>query len=454
MRKFVALILLVVLFGCITPGHLLAQKKPNILVILVDDLGYGDLSCQGAKDMKTPHLDKLFSQGMKFTQFYANCPVCSPTRASLLTGRYPELVGVPGVIRTHLNSSWGNLSDDAVLLPALLKQAGYFTAMVGKWHLGLQEPDTPNTRGFDYFQGFLGDMMDDYYHHRRHGNNYMRLNKKEIDPKGHATDLFSQWAVDFIHKQKNAKNPFFLYLAYNAPHSPVQPPPEWLQKVKNRERKITERRAKLVAFIEHMDDGIGRVLNALKESGQFDNTLIIFTSDNGGDLGQAANCGPLRNGKGSMYEGGVRVPMCAVWTGHIQSGTVSNIPAITMDITPTCCQVAKSKIKHKIEGVSLLPLFTGKKKTLPKRDFHFIRREGGRRYQGKTIHAMRRGDWKLVQNLPGAPLELFNIKRDPMEKRNLRKAEPEIFQEMQEAMAAHIERGKQVPWLPEGKKKK
>ncbi|MCB1211776.1 MAG: sulfatase-like hydrolase/transferase, partial [Verrucomicrobiales bacterium] len=174
------------------------SSPPNIIVILADDLGRADYSAFGTPDIRTPHIDRLFAEGMDLKNFRANCCVCSPTRASLLTGRYPDRVGVPGVIRDKEENSWGNLSDDAVLIPQMLKPAGYHSAIVGKWHLGLESPDTPMDRGFDHFHGFLGDMMDDYYNHRRHGNNYMFLNKKEIDPKGHATDLFTQWAVDYL----------------------------------------------------------------------------------------------------------------------------------------------------------------------------------------------------------------------------------------------------------------
>ncbi|MBT5847294.1 MAG: sulfatase-like hydrolase/transferase, partial [Verrucomicrobiales bacterium] len=291
---------------------ILAQAKPNILIILADDLGYGDLSCYGAKDLKSPHLDALMASGMRFDSFYANCPVCSPTRAALLSGTYPDLVGVPGVIRTSPESNWGWLSPKAVLLPVPLKAAGYHTAIVGKWHLGLESPNTPNERGFDFFKGFLCDMIDDYYKHRRHGINYFRENQKEIDPPGHATDLFSNWAVDYLNKRKDNKQPFFLYLAYNAPHTPIQPPPDWLAKVKAREKGIAEPRAKLVALIEHMDDGIGKVIATLKANGQYENTLIIFSSDNGGQLNVGARCGNHRGGKQDMYEGGLKVPTCAV----------------------------------------------------------------------------------------------------------------------------------------------
>ena len=240
--------------GCcqsVTPADAV-ERPPNVIVILADDLGYGDLQSYGAEDLLTPHIDKLMDRGMRFDSFYANCPVCSPTRAALLSGRYQELVGVPGVIRTHPENSWGELSPDAVLLPELLKQAGYHSALVGKWHLGLEKPNRPTDRGFDFFHGFLGDMMDDYYLHRRHNVNYMRRGEEEIDPEGHATDLFSDWASDYLRSRRTARQPFFLYLAYNAPHTPIQPPKDWLEKVKKRQPKLTPARAKLVALIEHM----------------------------------------------------------------------------------------------------------------------------------------------------------------------------------------------------------
>ena len=176
------------------------NKNPNFLLILVDDLGYGDLSCQGATDLHTPNIDSLFNMGIKFTNFYSNSTVSSPTRASLMTGRYPDLVGVPGVIRTHEENNWGYFSPNTVTLPEILKKSGYKTAMIGKWHLGLESPNLPNERGFDFFHGFLGDMMDDYWTHLRHDTNYMRLNKKVINPKGHATDIFTDWTIEYINR--------------------------------------------------------------------------------------------------------------------------------------------------------------------------------------------------------------------------------------------------------------
>jgi len=419
--------------------------KPNILVILVDDLGYGDLSSYGAPDLKSPAIDSLMAAGIRFDSFYANCPVCSPTRAALLSGTYPDLVGVPGVIRTIPHNNWGWLAPHAVLLPKPLKVAGYHTAIVGKWHLGLESPNRPNERGFDHFKGFLCDMIDDYYKHRRHGINYFRENEKEIDPPGHATDLFTEWAIDYLDDRKGKKEPFFLYLSYNAPHTPIQPPADWLAKVKARENGITDQRAKLVALIEHLDDGIGQVIAALKKNGQDKNTLIIFTSDNGGQLSVGARCGNHRGGKQDMYEGGLKVPTCAVWPGHIKPGTRSNLRGLSMDIYPTACEAASAKVPKYVEGVSLLPALLGKPQII-KRDMIFVRREGGRLYQGQDYHALLRGDWKLVHNNPHEPLQLYNLKDDPLETTDLAKKNPQLYNQLKAALRLHYQRAGRVPW--------
>ena len=425
----------------------LAQEKvqPNIVLIIVDDLGYGDLSCYGAKDLKTPNIDGLIAAGMRFDRFYANCPVCSPTRASVLTGCYPDLVGVPGVIRTHRNNNWGCLSPEAVLLPTVLKNAGYHTAIVGKWHLGLESPNTPNERGFDHFHGFLGDMMDDYYTHRRHDINYMRLNGEEIDPEGHATDLFTRWSADYIRQRAQLNQPFFLYLAYNAPHTPIQPPEQWVERVERRETGINPRRAKLVALIEHLDEGIGKVLAALNASGAADNTLVIFTSDNGGQLSVGAKNGPLKAGKGDMYEGGIRVPMCAVWPGKILSGSRGERVAMTMDLFPTICDACGARLGHEIDGRSVLPTLLGKNQPAEDRFLFWVRREGGARYGGQAYYAVRHGDWKLFQNSPFEPLQLFNLKDDPQEQRPLGKGRKQ-YRELFAVLQDHINKSGSVPW--------
>ena len=440
-------------FTGLYPGRAAAtDAPPNVLLILVDDLGYGDLACQGARDMRTPAIDKLAASGITLSNFYANCPVCSPTRAALLTGRYQDLVGVPGVIRTHLENNWGYLRHEAVLLPSVLARAGYRTAMVGKWHLGLARPNIPNDRGFEHFHGYLGDMMDDYYTHRRHGINYMRLNRETIDPKGHATELFTEWAVDYLAREARLKDkrPFFLYLAYNAPHTPIQPPEQWTKRVLKRETGIDRKRAKLVALIEQMDDGIGRVLKALDQNGQARDTLIIFSSDNGGQVSVGANNGPLRDGKQSVYEGGLKVPTFACWPGRISPGSRSASMGLSMDLFATICEAAGTKVPDGIEARSLLPTLLGGKQK-PLRDLWFFsRREGGLRYAGKTIEAVRRGPWKLLHNSPFEPMELYNLDDDPKEQTDLSKRRPKVFRELSAALRRQLQRYGEVPWQKPG----
>ncbi len=424
----------------------LTNSKPaNILCILVDDLGYGDLSCQGAMDMRTPNIDKLSKQGLTFTNFYANSTVCSPSRASLLSGKYPDMVGVPGVIRQNVNNSWGYLSEDAVLMPEVLKAEGYHTGIIGKWHLGLEKPNVPNEKGFDYFKGFLGDMMDDYRTHLRGGINWMRYNKEEIDPQGHATDLFTDWTIDYLNKRKEEDQPFFLYLAYNAPHFPIQPPHEWLDKVKKREPNISEKRAKNVAFIEHLDFNIGRVMHALEETGLDENTLVVFTSDNGGALRYAQSNGLLRGGKQDMYEGGIRVPAFFYWKNKIEPGTVTDNFAMLMDLFPTFCEVAEIAPANSIDGISILPTLLGNKQTTNDRFVFWVRREGGY-YGGQAYYAARYRDFKILQNTPYEPIQYFNINNDEYEKNALDPSEDEIYQELRSQLQQHIRRSGEIPW--------
>jgi arylsulfatase A-like enzyme len=431
------------------PFFSLAQpqnKRPNIIIILTDDQGYHDVSYYDSTDLHTPNIDKLCKAGIRFDNFYANSSVCSPSRASLLSGRYPEMIGVPGLIRSDTDANFGYLKPDAILLPSLLKQANYNTALIGKWNLGLESPNTPNEKGFDFFHGFMDDMMDDYWDHLRNGKNFMKENDKEINPKGHATDLFTDWTLDYIQQQQKSKTPFFLYLAYNAPHSPIQPPYEWLAKIKAREPGISERRAKLVALIEHMDDGIGKIIKRLKETGLYNNTLIVFLSDNGGHLEDGANNGKLRDGKGSMYEGGVKVPAFMVWPNHINPGSVNIQSVTTMDIYPTISEIAGTKITHVIDGVSLVPIINSPTIKLEERSLFFIRREGNFRFGGETIQAVISGNWKLLQNSPFAPYELFNIYDDPLETHNLVNIEIDQYKRLLLLMIKQIRKGGSVPW--------
>ncbi|NOX98670.1 MAG: sulfatase-like hydrolase/transferase [Verrucomicrobia bacterium] len=430
----------------------LPASPPNIVFIMVDDLGYGDLSSYGAPDLKTPNIDALFASGMRFDQFYANSPVCSPTRAAFLSGRYPDMAGVPGVIRTQLAdrpTNWGDLGDDLVLLPALLKKANYHSALIGKWHLGLNKPDRPTDRGFDLFHGFLGDMMDDYYTHLRHGNNYMRLNEKTIAPKGHATDLFSDWAIDYITDRatNHADQPFFLYLAYNAPHTPIQPPADWLAKVKAREKGITEKRAKIVALIEHLDHGTGRVLDALEKLKLTDNTLIVFTSDNGGHVAAGARNTPLHGGKQEMWEGGIRVCTAVSWPGKITAGSRSAHRSLTMDFSPTLAEIAGISIEHPIDARSFLPVLYGQPFTETRPEQVWVRLEGGRKYGGLLYHAIRIDDWKLLRNTPFEPYQMFNIANDPAENNPIPRGKaPKKFDDLFNRLTLHINKAGKVPW--------
>lgn len=439
------------MFSVIFGLSMSAQTQPNVLVILTDDQGYHDVSYYGTEDLRTPNIDELVGDGIRLDRFYANCPVCSPTRASLMTGNYPDAVGVPGVIRTHANNNWGFMDTSARTLPQEFNELGYHTALIGKWHLGLESPNTPNERGFDYFHGWLGDMMDDYWKKRRHDINYMRKDNEIIDPPGHATDIFTNWAVEYVERRAQEEDPFFCYLAYNAPHFPVQPPEDWLAKVKEREPNASEKRARLIAFIEHLDDGIGKVIAALKQTAQYDNTIIVFSSDNGGLIRDEANNGPLRDGKQSVYEGGLLVPTGITWpAGGIQPGSSSDYRALTMDLYPTLVEAAGGAIDHQIPAKSFLPLLLGESMSHADRPLYFVRREGGTRYGGLTIQAVLLNDWKLLQNSPFEKQELYNLKSDPGEEHNLLDEQPEKYKELNALMMEFIQKGGKVPWQRPG----
>ncbi len=427
-------------------GLTAAAEKPNFLVIFTDDHGWGDVAAFGGSDVQTPHLDQLAAEGLKFTAMRANCTVCSPSRAALLTGRYPDRVGVPGVIRTQPENSWGYFAPGVPTLADALKPAGYHSALIGKWHLGLESPNTPNERGFDLFHGFLGDMMDSYTTHLRHDQNYMRLNREVIEPKGHATDLFTDWACAYLKGERRPKEkPFFLYLAYNAPHFPIEPPAEWLDKVQARAPAMDAKRAANVAFVEHLDANIGRVLACLRETGLDKNTVVVFSADNGGSLPHAQSNHPWRDGKQSHYDGGLRVPFILRWPGQVKPGSVSDYASLNFDVFPTFLELAGVPPSPDLDAVSLVPLLEGR--AMPaNRELYFVRREGGAAYGGKSYEAIVRGEWKLLQNDPWSPLELYHLKNDPQETTNLAGKAPKVFNELSTALRRHIQRGGSVPW--------
>lgn len=444
-RLFFVILVLGGLVGFPARGE---SSRPNFLLIFTDDHGYGDVSSYGATDVRTPNIDRIGKEGLVFTRMRANCTVCSPSRAALLTGRYADRVGVPGVIRTQPENSWGYFDPSVPTLADELGKAGYHTGIVGKWHLGLESPNTPNERGFDFFHGFLGDMMDSYTDHLRHGNNYMRHNSEVIQPEGHATDLFSEWAADYLKERSTKKEePFFLYLAYNAPHFPIEPPADWLAKVKERAPELEEKRAQNVAFVEHLDHGIGKVLDALETNGLKENTLVVFSADNGGSLPHGQNNDPWRDGKQSHYDGGLRVPFLASWPNKIAAGSKSDYAGLVFDLFPTFLELAGAAPSEpgKLDATSLVPILEGGTIDTP-RDLYFVRREGGRAYGGKSYEALIRGEWKLLQNDPYSPLELYHLNNDPGETTNLASKAPKVFNELSAALAAQIQRGAAVPW--------
>jgi arylsulfatase A-like enzyme len=424
-----------------------AAARPNFLVILTDDHGFGDVSTYQTTDVRTPHIDRLAADGMLFTNMRANATVCSPTRAALLTGRYADRVGVPGVIRTRAEDSWGYFDPSTPTVADHLRGAGYRTALVGKWHLGLSSPNLPNERGFEFFHGFLGDMMDSYTTHLRHGQNYLRRNREVITAEGHATDLFSQWAADYLRERAADRQPFFLYLAYNAPHFPIEPPARWLEQVRRRAPEMDARRAANVAFVEHLDNGIGQVLAALADARLATNTVVIFTADNGGSLPHAQNNDPWRDGKQSHYDGGLRVPFAVRWPGEVAAGSRSDYAGLTFDVFPTLLDLAGVAQPSDLDAVSLEPALRGKVAGVV-RDLYFVRREGGPRYLGKSYEAMIRGEWKLLQNDAFSPLELYNLKEDPREQINLVQQHPAVVRELSAALRKQIQRGGSVPWQP------
>lgn len=423
----------------------MAEAKPNLLIIYTDDQGYGDTSAYGKTDIQTPNMDRIGNEGMLFTQMRANCTVCTPSRAALLTGIYADRAGVPGVIRTHATSTWGYLDPSLPTLADELKNLGYHTALVGKWHLGLESPNIPNERGFDFFHGFLGDMMDDYYAGTRHGNNYLRRNQQVVQPTKHATDMFTDWASEYLKEHGQKKDqPFFLYLSYNAPHYPIQPPKEWVEKVRQREPTMSLPRARSVAFVEHLDAAIGRVLSALDDYGLGENTVVVFTSDNGGSLRHHQNNDPWRGGKQDHYDGGLKVPFAVRWPGKVKAGTTSDYQGLTFDIFPTFLQIAGGKARKDLDAVSLMPILQGGS-IEASRELYFVRREGGAR-AGKAYHAIIADGWKLMQNDPFSPLELYHLSEDPQETKDLAKTQPEKVKKLADRLRHHIQRGGSTPW--------
>lgn len=434
---------------------LMAAEKPNFIIIYTDDQGYGDTSMYGKKGIETPHMERIAKEGMLFTQMRANCTVCTPSRAALLTGIYADRAGAPGVIRNERSRSWGYLDPKVPTLADELNKLGYHTALVGKWHLGVQEPNVPNDRGFDFFHGFLGDMMNDYYHHKRGGVNWLRKNKEVVQEDGkHATEMFTDWAIDYIEgkARMDDNKPFFLYLAYNAPHFPIQPPKEWVERVKKRQPEMSEGRIQAVAFVEHTDHEIGRVLECLTKNGLDKNTVVFFTSDNGGSSSHFQENDPWRGGKQDHYDGGLKVPFAVRWPGVVKPGTTSDYQGLTFDIFSTLIEAAGGTPRDDLDAVSLLPLLKGEDFNTPDRELYFVRRDGGGNRVGMAYHALIKDGYKLMHNSPMEPLELYNLNEDPQETTDLFKKEPKTVHKMISRMEHYIQKGGMTPWMGPEKK--
>lgn len=422
-----------------------SDRRPNIVVFLADDLGCHDLGCWGARDLKTPNIDALAASGARFTNWYAAAPVCAPSRAALLTGRYPIRAGVP--------NNGPSLPPAEKTIAALVKPAGYATGLFGKWHLGAQPDTDPNAHGFDRYYGFHSGCID-YFSHRYYWGeprtvNYHDLwrDRTEIFEDGrYATELFAREAAQFVRDHR--ARPFFAYVPFNAPHYPMHAPKTYLDRFPNLE---TERRT-YAAMISGLDDGVGLVMRTLREQGLAENTLVLFSADNGatrearaGLGGKPATAGdnaPFRGNKFSAFDGGMHVPMIMNWPGTIRGGQLIRELGSHLDILPTVCSVAgvAPPSDRTIDGFDAMPLAASGAKS----------RHEAIYWSSQGQLAVRRGPWKLVKDgktfdgsetgnkaLTGDDaLFLSNLDDDPGEEVNLRHKYPRIADELTTAVAA------------------
>ena len=432
-----------------------AVQSPNLILINVDDLGWKDLGCYGSDVYETPNIDKLARNGLKFTNAYSACAVCSPTRAAIMTGRYPARLGVTDWIRARFQggkipkdkknpSGWVGSKNKKVLCPqnALwmeleevtiaekLKENGYATCHIGKWHLGADDW-YPEKQGFDENYGGCDygqpPSYFDPFKNKRLDGIYGLPGKKQGQ---YLTDRECDEAVMFIKKNRQKK--FFLNFANYAVHTPIQAKPSLLDKYKTKIQSLDtkQKNAAYATMVESVDQAVGRIITILKEEGIFERTLIIFTSDNGGLLGVTNNA-PLRSGKGFPYEGGIRVPLIIFWPDFINGGKVIDTPVSSIDFFPTLSSAAgiKNSTDKVVDGLNLLPLIKGENNIKRQSLFwHFPH------YRGKInpYSIIRNGDWKLIKRYDGKPFELFNLKNDLSEKNDLSQDMPEKVKELNE----------------------
>ncbi|MFH1264958.1 MAG: sulfatase-like hydrolase/transferase [Planctomycetota bacterium] len=429
-RLFAYLLLLLVPVAATAaaPGE---KPRPNIVLIIADDLGYGDLACYGCPDTRTPVLDRLAREGVRFTNFYANAPECTPTRTALMTGRYQQHVGgLECAIGT------GNVGryDDAIRLAdrhdlglptsettivRLLKEAGYTAAGFGKWHLGYEPKFGPLEHGFDHFFGPLGGGVDYYYHCEWDGVAMLYENQRPVRREGYLTDLITDGAVEFVRAHAGPK-PFFLYLPYTAPHTPLEGPDDKPPAPRTQEDWNKGTRATYVKMVERLDWGIGKILAALDDRRFADNTLVIFFSDNGGT--KTARNDPFSGYKGGLFEGGIREPCIVRWPGVIPKGRVSDQMSITLDFSKSIVRVAGAQLPEDrpFEGIDILKHVEEGRPAEP-RTLFWRQRRGDR-----TWRAVRDGPLKYLARHDSDRLEehLFDLEADPGEKNNLLATRP------------------------------
>ena len=393
------------------------QDRPNVVLIMTDDAGYADTGSYGAPDIRTPNIDSLARDGVKLTDFYANAMSCTPTRAGLIAGRYQQRYGIEFVLPApNLPGADGGLPPLTHSLPMLLKKNGYATALVGKWHLGYSPEFSPGAHGFDHFFGYKSPAIDYYTHFTTRPSEGAQFVSAQpdlweddalIEQDGYMTDLITRRTVEFINR--NATRPFFIDVAFNAPHSPTQRPD-------NPDRTPTQgtaTRADYAAVMERVDRGVGEILQTLRSRGLEQNTIVIFTNDNGGvGLSHSA---PLFHRKFSAWEGGIRVPALLRWPGRIPAGTVSAQVGITMDLTASILAATASPVPSdaRLEGINLFPIL---QRTAPEVERTLFWRTAGPSPVNMNQKAIRNGDWKLL--IDGAVTRhfLFNVKADPGER--------------------------------------
>ncbi len=406
------------------------RQRPNILIIVADDLGYADLGFQGAKDVPTPHLDALAARSVRCTNGYVSHPFCSPTRAGLMTGRYQQRFGHENNPAWLPESTTAGLPLSQTTMPQVIATAGYKTGAVGKWHLGAHPQFHPMKRGFGEYFGILGGGHVYMPGGSKSAEYNIPLNRNGADETQtkYLTEHFGEEAPAFI--ARHAKEPWLLYLAFNAPHTPLQATAKYLDRVKT---IADEKRRTYAAMICAMDDAIGATLAAVKAAGAEENTLVFFISDNGGPVGERGNGStntPLREGKGTVFEGGIRVPFLVSWPAKLPRGKDYAQPVIQLDFFATALAASGATLPPnvKLDGVNLIPFLSGEMTSAPHE--HLFWRSGG----GDPM-AVRAGDWKWVRLRDGKP-QLYNLARDISETTDLAEQEPAKAAELQQAVRA------------------